>query len=164
MKNATAHLLHGFIGAGKTTYARQLEQSLPALRFTRDEWMHALYGANATAADFDERWQVVSVLIWATALRALALGNDVVLDFGFWTRASRDEARARLVSAGVPWVLHALEADTATLRERVAARNLVLPPDTFFTDTRTFERCYTCFEPLAADEPHHRVCPAGGGI
>jgi predicted kinase len=33
---ATAHLIHGFLGAGKTTLARQLERELPAIRFGAD--------------------------------------------------------------------------------------------------------------------------------
>jgi SpoVK/Ycf46/Vps4 family AAA+-type ATPase len=31
---ATAHLLHGYIGVGKTTLARRLEDELSAVRFT----------------------------------------------------------------------------------------------------------------------------------
>ena len=41
---ATAHLIHGFLGAGKTTFARELEQNIPAIRFSHDEWMTRLYG------------------------------------------------------------------------------------------------------------------------
>jgi predicted kinase len=38
----TAHLIHGFLGVGKTTLARQLEQKIPAIRFSHDEWMTRL--------------------------------------------------------------------------------------------------------------------------
>lgn len=41
---ATAHLIHGFLGVGKTTFARQLEERLPAIRFSHDEWMARRYG------------------------------------------------------------------------------------------------------------------------
>jgi predicted kinase len=40
----TTHLIHGYVGAGKTTFARRLEQELPAIRFSHDEWMTRLYG------------------------------------------------------------------------------------------------------------------------
>ncbi|WP_133161986.1 AAA family ATPase [Deinococcus aerius] len=33
------HALHGFIGSGKTTLALRLEQTLPGMRFSSDEWM-----------------------------------------------------------------------------------------------------------------------------
>jgi predicted kinase len=39
-----AHLIHGFLGAGKTTFARELERNIPAIRFSHDEWMVRLYG------------------------------------------------------------------------------------------------------------------------
>ncbi|MCY7392641.1 MAG: ATP-binding protein, partial [Leptolyngbyaceae cyanobacterium CAN_BIN12] len=33
----TLHLLHGFTGAGKTTFAKQLALEISAIRFTPDE-------------------------------------------------------------------------------------------------------------------------------
>jgi predicted kinase len=41
---ATAHLIDGYIGAGKMTFARSLEQELPANRFSHNEWTANLYG------------------------------------------------------------------------------------------------------------------------
>ena len=90
---AIAHLIHGFIGAGKTTYARQLEQQIPALRFSIDDWMIALYGKNPPAAQFETYHSKTACLIWDVAARTLELGQDVILDFGFWSRKSRDDAR-----------------------------------------------------------------------
>jgi predicted kinase len=40
---ATAFLIHGYLGAGKTTLARRLEIEEAAIRFTHDEWMRFLY-------------------------------------------------------------------------------------------------------------------------
>ena len=31
---ATAHLIYGYLGAGKTTFAKKLERELPAIRFS----------------------------------------------------------------------------------------------------------------------------------
>ena len=42
--SAQIHLIHGFIGFGKTTLAKQLEQSLPAIHFTHDEIMLDRFG------------------------------------------------------------------------------------------------------------------------
>ena len=33
---ATLHLIHGFVGAGKTTFSRTLEAEISAIRFTFD--------------------------------------------------------------------------------------------------------------------------------
>lgn len=42
--SAEIHLIHGFMGFGKTTLAKQLEKSLPAVHFTHDEIMLTRYG------------------------------------------------------------------------------------------------------------------------
>ena len=34
-----AHIIIGFIGSGKTTFARRLERETGAIRFTKDKWM-----------------------------------------------------------------------------------------------------------------------------
>lgn len=44
VKSPTVFMLHGFLGSGKTTFARHLEHKYTALRFTHDEWMQQLYG------------------------------------------------------------------------------------------------------------------------
>jgi predicted kinase len=48
---ATAHLIRGFLGVGKTMLARRLEQDIPAIRFSHDEWMTRLYGDDPTVAE-----------------------------------------------------------------------------------------------------------------
>lgn len=156
----TAFLMHGFIGSGKTTCARRLEHERPALRFTHDEWMHALWGPNPPAAEFEAARPRVAGLIWRVALQALALGNDVVLDFGFWTRASRDEARARLTAAGFAHRLLCFDAPEAVLRARVARRNAALPAEALFIDPATFTALWRGFEPLAPDEACEHADPA----
>jgi predicted kinase len=40
---ATVHMIYGYLGSGKTTLARQLEQELPAIRFTQDEWVTRIF-------------------------------------------------------------------------------------------------------------------------
>ena len=100
---ATAHLLHCFAGAGKTTFARKLEKELGAVRFTYDEWMHRLYGPNPPADSFDDYLCRISSLIWDYVEVLLRLDRDVILDSAFWSRASRDETRDRLRSIGAEY-------------------------------------------------------------
>src|SRR5215211_6653017 len=42
------YLLCGFIGAGKTTFARKLEERTGAVRITKDEWLISLIGNDPT--------------------------------------------------------------------------------------------------------------------
>lgn len=98
---ATLHLLHGFIGAGRTTFARKLEHELAAVRFTRDEWVARLYGHNPPEAYFSDCFKRVTDLIWQVSTKLLKVEQDVILDFGFWSRASRDKARSKAQAVNI---------------------------------------------------------------
>lgn len=78
----TAHLIHGCIGAGKTTFARRLEEELPAIRISHDEWMAHLCGDDPPVDQFPVFRQQVSTLIDKQWKRCVELGLDVVLDLG----------------------------------------------------------------------------------
>jgi predicted kinase len=40
----TVHLIHGYLGTGKTTLAKQLAEEVNGVRFNSDEWMVRLHG------------------------------------------------------------------------------------------------------------------------
>ena len=84
-KTPTVHLLHGFLGAGKTTFARQLERQLPAVRYTPDEWMSRLFGDDPPAEHFHRHLDAVFDLLTAHWPMVIHCGVDVVLDYGFWS-------------------------------------------------------------------------------
>ena len=105
----TVHLIHGYIGAGKTTFARRLERQLPAIRFSHDEWMTCLYGDDPPVDQFPDFHQRVLKMIDFYWTRCVALGLDVVLDLGFWSRRQRDETRAAAFALGGSAWLYRLE-------------------------------------------------------
>lgn len=154
---ACAHLIYGFTGAGKTTFARRLEGEIPAVRFTPDEWMVALYGTDPPADHFHESYERITELMWDLALRLLGLGLDVILDFGFWSRASRDDARARARAVGASYELYFLDCPEEVMRRRVLERTAQLPPGTLFIDEAAFELFKARFEPLGPDEKCVRI-------
>jgi predicted kinase len=146
-------LIHGFLGAGKTTFARRLELELPAVRFTADEWMTRLYGEDPPAAQFAEYRERIFALIDEPWVRVVRCGIDVVLDNGFWTRAARDAARQRAIAAGASCRLYALHCSERTARARCRHRNTDLQGSLHIADN-TFDVLKPRFEPLQPDEPH----------
>jgi len=152
----TVHLIHGYIGAGKTTFAKQLAEKVNGVRFNSDEWMARLYGEDPPADQFAERLERVFALIDEQWVRVVRCGVDVVLDNGFWTRATRDAARRRAAAAGADCRLYALECSDATARERVRRRNADLQGSLYIADP-TFDSLKARFEPLRPDEPHQRI-------
>jgi len=91
---ATVHLIYGYLGAGKTTFAKRLEDQVRGVRFSPDEWMVRLYGDNPPAESFTDLYNRVRQTIDLQWVRAVRYGAEVILDFGFWSRQSRDQARS----------------------------------------------------------------------
>jgi|JI10StandDraft_1071094.scaffolds.fasta_scaffold17325_3 predicted kinase len=146
----TAHLICGYIGSGKTTFARQLEADTGARRFTHDEWMVKRYGVNPPADRFEQYYDEVSADIWQAALERLAQGQDVILDFGFWKRSSRDDARARLSSYDVKFYVVVCDLETAW--SRVQERNHNLGSEYLLIEKNTFEKRLLQVDPIGQDE------------
>ncbi len=75
----TLFLTVGLPGTGKTTVARQIEVESGAMRLTKDEWVKALYGEeNPSTASAVIEGRLIQI-----GMRALELGINVVIDFGF---------------------------------------------------------------------------------
>lgn len=145
---ATVHLICGLPGAGKTTLAKQLERDLPAVRLAPDEWMARIVGNG-----YDEaKRAAVEAVQWELAARLLSLGVDVTLENGFWSRADRDDFRARAAAVGAGVRLHFLDVPRDELWRRLAARNAALPPDTFRITEAQLDLWSTWFEPPTPDE------------
>lgn len=125
--HATLFLIVGLPGAGKTTRARELEKSHRALRFSPDEWMIPLFGES----DADGKRDLLEGLLINAGLCALALGTNVVLDFGLWGRDERSALRSLGASVGAGVAVVYMPVDEATQRQRVQERFMVRPGRTF---------------------------------
>ena len=107
---ATLHLMVGLPCSGKTTLARKLEREHSALRLTTDEWHVRLYGQDALEPEHDARHSLIEAMLWNVASRALELGTNVILDFGFWAREEREDYRLRAKQLGASSEIHFLDA------------------------------------------------------
>jgi predicted kinase len=153
----TAHLLHGFIGSGKTTFARRLEREYGAVRFSHDEWMIKLHGWNPPEERFSEYLVQVENLLWDEAARALHDGTDVILDFGFWTRVSRDVARNRARSLGATAKFYEVFCSVQTARARTLERSKNPSAESFWINGAAFDKLIGFYEPMQDDEPRIRI-------
>jgi predicted kinase len=148
----TVHLLSGPLGAGKTTFARQLEER-GAVRFSIDEWMIRLYGHHMPRELLEARLARARRLFLDMAASIAAVGVDVVLDCGFPTRRQRDEARQRLAAAGVQVETVYFDVPPEERWRRLELRNQAPPPDAYQITRPLFDLSERSFEPPAADEP-----------
>jgi predicted kinase len=156
---ATLHLIVGLPCSGKTTLARQLEAKYTALRLTTDEWHIRLFGSDygdnmteSEEAEHDSRHASVESIMWDVAARVLALGVDVILDFGCWARSERDEFRSRAENVGADFKIHFADATADVLFERLQARNTMQTEGTFFIPKAKLQEWIQIFQPPVPEE------------
>ena len=111
-------------GAGKTTLAKSLEESLQAIRFSADEWMEAL---RLDLYDEETRGKI-EALQWTLGKELLARGLIVIVEWGTWGRSERDQLRLEARALGAAVELHYLFAPVDVLFERIQRRGMEIPP------------------------------------
>jgi predicted kinase len=146
----------GLPGSGKTTLARELERSLPAVRLGGDEWMADL-GVDLFDQPFRDR---LEARMRDLAARLLALGVAVVLEFGVWSRAEREELLATARRLGVPVELRYLDVPLDELWRRVDARNRTDAWPARPITRAEMEEWNEAFEPPTAEELAQYDAPA----
>ena len=154
---ATLHLMVGLPLAGKTTLAKQLEEEFSALRLTPDEWNTRLFGQDVEEKEHDERHFLIEAMLWEIAARALELGVNVILDYGFWAKVEREDYRGRARQIGAGSEIHFVDAPEAVLFERLAARNIQLPPGAAYIPEAKLNEWIPIFQPPSPDELEARV-------
>jgi predicted kinase len=82
-----------------------------------------LFGQDAEDPEHDARHRLIESLLWELASRALALGTNVILDFGFWAREEREDFRSRAKQLGASSEVHFLDVPHDELLRRLAERN-----------------------------------------
>jgi len=151
---ATVHLIHGYLCSGKTTLAKELERRTGGVRFSLDEWMTAVTGDPIRLDDeLYERLYGLVMGLWPSITEG---GLDVILDFGFWTRRRRDEARAAATASGSSVRLYLVRCPDDIARARCRERNKNLGADYHISD-EGYDALRSKFEPLGSDEEHELV-------
>lgn len=153
---ATLHLMVGLPCSGKTTQARELEHTRSALRLTADVWHLQLFGQDAEESEHNARHSLIEALLWDVASRALSLGTNVILDFGFWAREEREDYRSRAKLLGASSEVHFLDTPPEELLRRLADRNAQGSLTAFYIPEAMMRPWIAFFEKPTADELERR--------
>ena len=148
---ATIHIMHGFIGFGKTTTAKKIAKEHSAVRLEIDGFMAKLFGRNPISDGFWHYSEPIKDLIWDIAKETINNGTDVVIDHGFWTKQQRQDVwkRAKQITPNV--VFHVIKCDMEVAKARAISRTLN-NKDTLNIDGADFDSQKNQFEPIQADE------------
>jgi hypothetical protein len=90
-----------------------------------------LFGQDAEEPEHDARHNLIESLLWKIANRALVLGTNVILDFGFWAQEEREDFRLRAKELGASSEVHFLDVPEEELMRRLAVRNSQDSQDSF---------------------------------
>ena len=139
-KQPKAYVICGFIGAGKTTFARKLENETGAVRITKDEWMIKIFGNKITSdKNFEEYDHNIVELTRVFALKILKAGTDVIIDEGFWEKSQREDINKRILQVGASPIFYYVECPVEKMRERVVNRSKNPSVDSFEISGEMFD-------------------------
>ena len=150
-------MMVGLPGSGKTELAKKLEIERSALRLNIDEWHVPLFGQDANEPEHDARHTLIENLLWGIASRALALGMDVILDFGFWAREEREDYRLRANRLGAASEVIFLDVPGDELLRRLAVRNSQPSRTTFQISAEMMKPWIAFFQRPTPDELQRRL-------
>src|SRR5437764_613569 len=156
-KEPVAHIVIGFIGSGKTTFARKLESETGAVRFTKDEWMVRLFGNTPPKDKFEEYDNRMASLAADMALACLKAGIDVIIDEGFWVREQRDEIREKVKKVGATPKVYYLKVPLEVMKARTLKRSEYPPIDSFTIDEESYDHYWKFFQPPDGDEEEFTI-------
>jgi len=142
--------------SGKTTLAKKLEHERSALRLTPDEWQICLFGQDAEEPEHDARHSLIEAMLWNIARRALELGTNVILDFGFWAREEREDYRSRAKQLGASSEVQYLDVSEDELLRRLEERNLRLSQKSFLISEEAMKPWIAFFQKPTPDELERR--------
>ena len=152
-KQPTAYVICGFIGAGKTTFARKLEKETKAIRITKDEWIIKIFGNKITSDKNFERYDKnITELATDIAFKILKAGKDVIIDEGFWVKSQRDDIKKKIINAGAKPIFYYIECSVKKMKERTIGRSKHSSIDSFEINEEMFDKYFKYWEPPSKEE------------
>lgn len=137
-------LMCGVVGAGKTTYAQQLEaQGYHRLSIDEALWArYGCYGIDYPPEKYSEYSSEVEQILRQRLCALIAEGRNVVVDFSFWQRERRQLYKALIEEWGGRWQLIYLKASPELLEQRLKLRSQRFDANAAFPITPTRLHAY----------------------
>ncbi len=146
------YFISGFIGSGKTTYAKELAESTKGFRFSIDEWMIPLFGEHMERELFNLRIRTLEELFQEASFQLIKLGIPVIFDFGYRTLADRERIVSWASEQGYTSEMHYLDVLYETCCQRAFERNTDPKGKSYEMTPEMMKMFWSWFEVPAKDE------------
>lgn len=151
---AKVYMTCGKICSGKTTYANKLRQKKKGVVLSVDEITLALFGQDA-GESHDDYVARAEVYLFEKSLDIIEVGIDVILDWGFWTKRERDDARKFYEGRNIAYEFHYIDISDEEWHRRLAKRNKAVLENevsAYFVDENLAKKFETIFEKPSEEE------------
>lgn len=141
-------LICGKICSGKSTYAKQLRRERNAVVLSCDELMLSLFDP-LLGDKHDEIGAKAEAYLCDRALDIVGAGVDVILDWGFWQKAKRQETARFFEDRGAAQEWHYVDVSEETCRRNIEGRNAAVQagmPGAYFVDEGLLKKVESRFE------------------
>ena len=147
-------LICGKICCGKTTYAQKMCAENNAVLLSVDEITLALFGQHC-GDKHDEYVERTEKYLLNKSLELIQKNINVVLDWGFWTKAERESVKEFYKSRDIKCELRYLEISDEIWMQRLEKRNnavLKKEASAYFMEYNMAEKFSSMFEKPTEDE------------
>ena len=119
---AVIHMLCGKVGSGKSTYAKKLKELHQAMILSSDDLMLSLFD-EYLGAKHQLIQQKATAYLFHLAEQLVSIDVNVVLDFGFWSKADRIETKKYFSDQGIATELHYINTADVQIKQHLQMRN-----------------------------------------
>lgn len=152
-KQGRLYFFCGKMGAGKSTYSKQLAQERQAVRLSEDEWLAAHYPDQIQSFDdYLKHAALIRPFVRQLVQEILATGTDVVMDFPANTQRQRSWFLNICRDTGCEHQMIWLNLSDEQCLKQIAKRRLEQPERAAFDTEAVFHQVTAFFEPPTAEE------------
>lgn len=144
----------GRICSGKSTYTEQLRLKNKAVVLSVDEITLALF-EHDIGEKHDEYVEKTERYLFNKSVEIIETGIDVILDWGFWTKAERDFAREFYRSKNIENEFHYINISNEEWKKRIEKRNSLISQgkiSAYYVDEGLMKKVDGIFEAPSDDE------------
>ena len=150
----------GKICCGKSYYAKQIKEKENAVVLSTDEATYDLID-NEQGELYDVFAERVNKYLMKKAVEIVKAGCNVILDWGFWTKAERQETTKYFNQFGIDVEWHYVDIEQLRWERLIEERNAKIQNgnggSNFYVDEGLMEKLLSKFEEPTRDEINVRI-------